>query len=118
MKFPILPKRKADTLSNGVFLILLGFLFYTGKWWPGILFALGITFALRQYLTGRKVDFFITLVLVGILGMLTVAGQAFSLLFPLLFIAFGLFLIAKECLTFKGNSYWNSSVDKRDDNKD
>ena len=102
MKFFILPKRKADTISNGVFLILLGCLFYTGQWWPGILFALGLTFAIRQYLTGRRLNFFITIVLVGVLGVMTLAGQAFSLLFPILFIGAGLFLIAKESLSLRG----------------
>lgn len=101
MTFPHFPKRKADAISNGIFLILLGILFYTGQWWPGILFALGLTFAVRQYLTGRKLDFLITLIIVGILGLITMAGHVFSMFFPLIFIAIGIYLIAKETLLFK-----------------
>lgn len=104
MIFPHFPKRKADAISNGVFLILLGFLFYTGQWWPGILFALGLTFAIRQYLTGRRLDFFITLIVVGILGVMTLAGHVFSIFFPLLFVAAGIYLIARENLLFKKSS--------------
>lgn len=104
MTFPHYPKRKADTISNGVFLILLGFLFYTGQWWPGILFALGLTFAIRQYLTGRLLDFIITVVVVALLGAITLAGHIFSIFFPLLFIAAGVYLIAKEVLLFKKSS--------------
>jgi hypothetical protein len=99
--FPHYPKRKADVISNGVFLILLGYLFYTGQWWPGILFALGLTFAIRQYLTGRRLDFFLTVVVVGILGVITLAGHIFSSFFPLLLIVGGIYLVAKETLLFK-----------------
>ncbi len=98
MNFPLLPKRKADTVANGIFLILLGVLFYTGQWWPGILFALGLTFAVKQYLTGRRLNFFITIVFIGILGLLTLSGKVFSLFFPVLLIAVGIYLIVKECV--------------------
>lgn len=108
MATPLFPKRKADMISNGVFLILLGSLFYTGQWWPGILFAVGLTFALRQYLTGRRWDFFVTLVLMGILGVLTLAGKAFSFLFPILLIGAGLYLVMKECLPPKSKDSFHS----------
>lgn len=101
--FPHFPKRKAEVISNGVFLILLGFLFYTGKWWPGILFALGLTCAIRQFLTGRRLNFFLTVVAIGVLGIMTLAGHVFSAFFPLLFITAGLYLMAKELLLFKNN---------------
>jgi hypothetical protein len=65
-----------------------------------------LTFALRQYLTGRRWDFFVTLVLIGILGVLTLAGKAFSLLFPILLIGVGLYLVMRECLPSKpGDSF-------------
>src|SRR5215211_4349228 len=101
MNFPFFPKRKANAISNGVFLVLLGILFYTDQWWPGILFALGLTFAIRQYLTGRRLDFFLTVAVVGVLGAITLAGHIFSTFFPLLFIAGGIYLVAKETLYFR-----------------
>lgn len=107
MRFPLFPKRKADAISNGVFLILLGLLFYTQQWWPGLLFALGLSFAIRQYLTGRRVNFFITLMLLGLLGILTLASQMFSLLFPILFIGLGVCLIGKECFSWSKGP-WNT----------
>lgn len=98
MNFPHFPKRKADTISNGIFLILLGSLFYTGQWWPGILFALGLTVALQQYLTGRRLDFFITLLIIGIVGVITLMGYIFSSFFAVLLILIGIYLVAKETL--------------------
>ncbi len=97
--FPYYSKRKADAVSNGVFFVMLGILFYTDQWWPGILFAIALSYSLRQYLTGRRLDLFISLVAIGVLGLLTLAGHLLSGLFPFLFIAVGLFIVARE---FKG----------------
>ena len=36
-----LDKIQADKLSGGIFLIGMGILFYTGRWWPGIMFVIG-----------------------------------------------------------------------------
>jgi hypothetical protein len=96
MKFPYLSKRRADSISNGIFLILLGFLFYTNAWWPGILFALGLTFGLRQFLTGRQLNFFMTATFLIVLGLITLLGMAFSFLFPILLIGTGFYLVWRE----------------------
>lgn len=109
MSFPHFPKRKADTISNGIFLIMLGILFYTRQWWPGILFALGLTLAVRQMLSGRRLEFFVTVIILAILGLVTLAGHVFSMFFPLLFIVIGIYLIAKETLLFKTSFNHNTT---------
>jgi len=35
-------KRRASGISGGIFLISLGILLFTGWWWPGIMFAIGL----------------------------------------------------------------------------
>jgi hypothetical protein len=35
-------KRRASGISGGIFLICLGILLFTGWWWPGIMFAIGL----------------------------------------------------------------------------
>jgi hypothetical protein len=35
-------RRRASGISGGIFLISLGVLLYTGWWWPGIMFAIGL----------------------------------------------------------------------------
>lgn len=111
MRFPLLPRRKAAALSNGVFLILLAFIFYSGQWWPGLLFAFGLSAALKHYLTGRRLNFIIVVALMGFLGLLTLTGHAFSLLFPFVLAAAGLFLIGKECLSLRVSHLWNPPSD-------
>ena len=36
-------KRRASGISGGIFLISLGILLFTGWWWPGIMFAIGLS---------------------------------------------------------------------------
>lgn len=96
MAIPLMSKRKADAISNGIFFILLGILFYTNAWWPGILVAIGTTFALRQYLTGRIVDFFITLLILALVVLITFAGLSIYILMPVLFVLGGIYIIIRE----------------------
>ena len=35
-------RRRASSISGGIFLISLGILLFTGWWWPGIMFAIGL----------------------------------------------------------------------------
>ena len=98
---PHYSKRKADAIANGFFLILIGILFYTDQWWPGILFAIGISLGIRQYLTGRRFDLFVTIFSIGILTLVIIAGSFLSNFFPILFVAAGLYLIGRETLLFK-----------------
>jgi hypothetical protein len=44
---------RADQLSVGVWLIGLGILLATGRWWPGILFVLGAATIVRGLAEGR-----------------------------------------------------------------
>jgi uncharacterized membrane protein len=101
MRFPHFPRRKANAIANGVFFILLGVLFYTQQWWPGILFALLGTFGLRQFLSGQEVKFFVTVLIIGLLTVFNLLGHVFSFVFPLIFLAIGLYYILKECLPFR-----------------
>ena len=36
-------QRTASAISGGIFLISLGVLLFTGWWWPGIMFAIGLS---------------------------------------------------------------------------
>lgn len=91
-----LEKRKADALANGVFLICLGILFFTGYWWPGILLALYVTLAIRQFLTGRIFDLIITSFILLGLFIISVLKLRWELIMPLLFIFGGAYIIFRE----------------------
>ena len=56
MAHPLASRKRALTFSAILFLISLIALLITGNWWPGIMLAVGLPFALRQYLMGRSYD--------------------------------------------------------------
>jgi predicted membrane protein len=114
MKQPILPKRKAEILSNGLFLIALGFLLYTNAWWPGILLAIWLWVGLKQYLSGRLYDLIIsTTILIG-LFLITFFNINWSVLMPVLFVVGGIYIIFREFFYADGPE----GEDKADEIKD
>lgn len=96
MSTPMFSKKKADAISNGVFLISLAFLFYFNFWWPGILLSLWAMLATRQYLTARHYDLIITSVI--LLGLFTIYffHLEWSMLMPTLFFVGGIYIIFRE----------------------
>lgn len=93
---PLVVKRKADAMANGIFLIGLGILLFTNAWWPGILLVLWISLFLRQFLTGRLYDAFLsTVILVG-LFLVTYIKLNWSVILPVLFVIGGIYLIFRE----------------------
>lgn len=96
MARPIISKKKTDAISNGAFLFCLGILFATNAWWPGILLALWVSLGLRQYLSGRLYDLFLsTLILVG-LFVVSLLKLDWSVLMPILFIVGGIYIVFRE----------------------
>lgn len=115
MSLPILPKRKADAISNGVFLIALGMLFYTNYWWPGILAAIWASIGLRQFLTGRIYDLCIsTIILLG-LFVITAFDFEWAVLLPVLFIIGGIYIIFREYFFADGPDGEDKSQEILDD---
>jgi hypothetical protein len=98
----IFSKKKADAISNGIFLISIGILVYTNAWWPGMLLAIWATLATRQYLTGRIYDLFLTtLMLVG-LSLVIYFDLNWSVLVPVLLVLGGIHLIFREYCSAEG----------------
>jgi hypothetical protein len=96
MAKPLVTKKKADAISNGAFLIGIGILLFTNDWWPGILLVIWASLFLRQYLTGRLYDAFLsTVILVG-LFIISFIKINWSVLLPVLFVIGGIYLIFRE----------------------
>lgn len=92
----IMSKRKADAISNGIFLIGIGILVFTNFWWPGILLVLWATLALRQFLTARFYDLAITSILLLGLFIITFFNIQWFVLVPVLLVLGGLHIIFRE----------------------
>lgn len=94
-------KRRAKAFSVALFLIGLAIITYLNAWWPGIMLAVGIPLALRQYLLGRHYDMGITLfVFIGV--FVTVQFNiSWEILLPVLFALGGIYILFREYLESK-----------------
>jgi hypothetical protein len=96
MAQPITSKKKAQALSTALFLIGLAVLIFTEDWWPGIMLAVGLAIALRQYLLGRTYDMCITL-LVFVGTFITVEFDiTWRVFLPILFTLSALYILGRE----------------------
>lgn len=93
----IVSNQKAEAISRGVFLIALGILFYTNAWWPGILIAIWLNIAIKQYFSGRFYDLFVTSVVLIGLYLVTIFKLNWTILLPILFVTGGIYIIFREC---------------------
>jgi predicted membrane protein len=89
-------RRKAHSLSFALFLIGLALVAYFKYWWPGIMLAVGIPIAVRQYLLGKIFDMIVSLVVfIGV--FVTVQFQIkWDIILPVLFTIGGLYIFFKE----------------------
>lgn len=98
----LMSKRKADAISNGVFLVGLGILVYSDKWWPGILLVLWAYLATRQYLTGRIYDLVVTTILLIGLFVVTLLDLNWTIIVPVLLVLGGIHIIFREYCVAEG----------------
>lgn len=94
-------KKRAKILAFVLFIIALVIVTYLNAWWPGIMLAVGIPLAFRQYLLGRHYDMGITLfVFVGV--FITVQFDiSWEILLPILFTLGGIYILFREYLESK-----------------
>lgn len=92
----ITSKKKAQALSTALFLIGLAILVVTEAWWPGIMLAVGLPLALRQYLLGRTYDMCISL-LVFVGTFVTVQFDiTWRVFLPILFTIGAIYVLCRE----------------------
>lgn len=94
----MISKERTDQVFGGVFLIGLAILFFSGYWWPGIMFVIGIAMLARTYSEGKPLTSnggaWVTIAI----GVVFALGNVFQLLgdvpwWPLILIALGLYLL-------------------------
>lgn len=100
--FNSLSKKKADAISNGIFLVGLGFLVYTQAWWPGILLVLWATLAFRQYATDRIYDLIISSIILLGLFLLIFFNINWTVIIPVLLVLGGIHIIFREYCVAEG----------------
>lgn len=96
--------KRAKAISVAVFLVGIAIVTYLNAWWPGIMLAVGVPLALRQYLVGRHYDMGVSLfVFIGV--FVTVQFNiSWEILLPVLFGLGGLFILFREFLESDGET--------------
>jgi hypothetical protein len=96
MPHPVVSRKKAQAISTAFFLLGLAILILTDAWWPGIMLAIGIPLAIRQYLLDRHYDMGVTL-LVFIGTFITVQFDiSWRVFLPILFTMGALYILLRE----------------------
>lgn len=101
MAHPLVSEKRAKALTLALFLIGLAVVTYFNAWWPGIMLAVGLPLALRQYLLGRHYDMGVSLfVFIGV--FVTVQFDiSWEILLPVLFTIGGIYIFFREYLESK-----------------
>jgi hypothetical protein len=92
-------KRQASAISGGIFLICLGVLIFTGWWWPGIMFAIGLSGGAELIFRGRiwqgigTLAFFSAIPIV--VWMIEETQIPWSVVGPLILIGIGVIILTK-----------------------
>jgi hypothetical protein len=96
MAHPIASQKRAKAFALSLFLIGIAVLIFLQAWWPGILLAMGIPLALKQYLMGRTYDMCLSLVVFG-LGFVSVQFDiSWQLILPVLFVLGAIYIFCRE----------------------
>lgn len=116
MARPLIARNKAKALSSALFLVGLAILFFVDSWWPGIMLAIGVPLALKQFLNGRYHDAAISLFV--FVGFFIIASFKISwkILIPILFIMAAVYIVCKEWVTTStGEEENENTIDISDD---
>lgn len=96
---PLTSRRKALTYAAILFFIGLAILVFTEVWWPGIMLAVGLPLALRQYLLGRAYDTIVTLVVFVGTFISVEYDISWRVLLPSLFTVGAIYILFREFST-------------------
>jgi len=98
-------QRMASAISGGIFLICLGVLLYTGWWWPGIMFAIGLSGGAELIFRGKTMRGIGTLAFfcaIPFAVWIIQKGEIpWSLVGPLVLIGIGVIVLVKAVLLRK-----------------
>ncbi len=98
-------KRRASSISGGIFLISLGILLFTGWWWPGIMFAIGLAGGAELVFQGKTLRGIGTLLFFCAIPIIVWIVQEvdvpWELIGPMVLIGVGVIVLVKTFLLRK-----------------
>lgn len=94
----IVSKKRANSLGTALFLLGLAIVSFTDTWWPGILLAVGLPLAFRQFLVGKVYPACLTLfIFCGVFFAYTYGFVIHSdYILPIIFMTGAVFIVVRE----------------------
>ena len=96
--------RRAQGISSALCLMGLAIVAYLHAWWPGIMLAIGLPLALRQFLLGRNYDMWVSLVIFCGVFIISQFDISWDLILPVLFAVGGIYILFREYFESKTES--------------
>jgi hypothetical protein len=82
-------KPHTTSISGGIFLIGLGILIYTGGWWPGIMFVIGLASGAELVFRGRLIPGLLSFLAFSAVPILLAADIPWRIFGPFILISLG-----------------------------
>lgn len=92
----ITSRRRASAISTSLFLIGIAIVAMIGSWWPGVMLAIGIPLALRQFLLGRVFDMYVSLFVFGGVFVTVQFDISWQVLLPIIFVLAAIYILLRE----------------------
>jgi hypothetical protein len=104
MPHPFTSKKRAQVVSTSALLFGLAILIFTENWWPGIMLAIGLPLAIRQFLMGRKYDMNITLLVFGGTFVTVAFDIPWKTILPVLFSLGAIYVLLREFFEIRAST--------------
>lgn len=88
-------KRHNSSISSGIFLIGLGILIYTGWWWPGIMFVIGLASGAELVFRGKIIAGLVSFLAFSAVPLLVAADIPWRIFGPFILISLGAVVLVK-----------------------
>jgi hypothetical protein len=82
-------------VSSGIFLIGLGILIYTGWWWPGIMFVIGLASGAELVFRGKAIPGVISFLAFSAVPLLVAADIPWRIFGPFILMSLGVVVFMK-----------------------
>lgn len=92
-------QRTKSGIAGGIFLIGLGILIFTGNWWPGIMFVIGLAVGADRAFRGNYIQALIAFALFSIIPLLAEVDIPWKIFGPFILISIGAVVLVQGLLS-------------------
>lgn len=92
-------QRTKSGISGGIFLIGLGILIFTGNWWPGIMFVIGLAIGADRAFRGRYIQGLTAFAFFSAIPILSAVDIPWNVFGPFILISLGAVVLVQGILS-------------------